>query len=38
MREYRILTYRSNDINKFVNVWRMDFVALRSVIVVILER
>lgn len=38
MRKYRILTYRSNDINKFVDVWRMNFVALCSLIVIILER
>lgn len=29
-KKYRILTYPSNDGNKFVNVWHMDFIALCS--------
>lgn len=34
IKKYRILTYRSNDGNKFVNVWHMDFIALRSITVI----
>lgn len=31
-KKYRISTYRSNNVNMFVNVWHMNSVALRSLL------
>lgn len=31
-KKYRISTYRNNNVNTFVNVWHMNFVALRSLL------